>query len=406
MNDDFLGTPGSSLGFGAEPEPDLIDYASKLGDIAAEAGLRSVGIVAWRDLDHPEAGGSEVHAARIAERWAAAGIDVTITASRAPGSPRFSITDGYHVMRPAGRYSIFPVAGGRALVGRPARPDATVEVWNGMPFLSPTWARHPRVAFLHHVHGAMWDLVMPAGLAAVGRFVEKRLAPPLYRTTPVVTLSDSSRQAIVDGLGLSPAQVSVVEPGVDERFSPGPGRDRDPFVLAVGRLVPYKRFDSLIEILARLRDRVPNLRAIIAGEGYERAALESLVARHGAADWLSLPGRVDDDTLVDLYRRAWVLLTTSAFEGWGMTITEAAACGTPSVASPISGHVDAIHDGISGLLAEPGPGMEDCVHAILTNQVLRHRLQRGARARAAQLTWDRTALGTLRVLAADAARRA
>ncbi len=142
------------------------DLNSKLGDIAAGAGLRNIEVVAWRDLDHPEAGGSEVHAARISERWAAAGIEVALVASRAPGAERTNSKDGYQIRRPAGRYSIFPVVGASALAKRGARPDATIEVWNGMPFFSPAWAAHPRVVFLHHVHDGMWNLVLPAPLAA------------------------------------------------------------------------------------------------------------------------------------------------------------------------------------------------------------------------------------------------
>ena len=368
-------------------------------DLAKHAGIRSVEMLAWRDLEHPEAGGSEVHAARIAERWAAAGVDVTITASRAPGAARRWAADGYRVHRPAGRYSIFPVAAARAVARRHARPDATVEIWNGMPFFSPVWAGGRRMVFLHHVHGRMWDLVMPAPLAALGRAIESRVAPSCYRKTPVVTLSESSRDQIVSELRIEPSLVTVVAPGVDPRFQPSKRKEKDPLVVAVGRLVPYKRFDRLVEVLVRLRERHPNLRAVIAGEGNERNALESLVRQHAAGGWLSLPGRVDEAQLVDLYQRAWVVASASAYEGWGLTITEAAACGTPAVASPISGHLDAVLDGVSGFLAEPGDQMVDSLDAILSNDLLRHRLHAGALDYASRLTWERTAVESMRVLA-------
>ncbi len=94
-------------------------------------------------------------------------------------------------------------------------------------------------------------------LARVGQFIERRLAPSLYGGTPVVTLSESSRRTIVEALGLPPSRVSVVPPGVDDRFRPAGRRDRTPLVVAVGRLVPYKRFDRLIEVLVRVRLRHP-----------------------------------------------------------------------------------------------------------------------------------------------------
>jgi glycosyltransferase involved in cell wall biosynthesis len=382
--------------------------AEKIGDLAAAAGIRRVDIVAWRDLDHPEAGGSELHAASIAERWAAAGIDIRMTASRAEGAAPDGFLDGYRVERPAGRYAIFPaVAAARAAervarLREPAGSHATLEVWNGMPFFSPLWASQPRLVFLHHVHDSMWDLVLPPGLARLGRFIEGRIAPPVYRRTPVVTLSQSSRQVIIERLGLEPGRVHVVEPGVSEAFYPGGDRDARPLVVAVGRLVPYKRFDRLIESLTRLRAGHPDLQAVIAGEGQDRPALEALVRRHGAGDWISLPGRIDDDARLALYQRAWVLVSSSAYEGWGLTITEAAACGTPAVVSAIPGHMDAVENGVTGFLAEPGPEMEDRIGSLLSDPVLLGRMQQAALRRAETFTWDRTALETMRILSAQA----
>ncbi len=409
--DDTTGAPGARPRVTAAPpispcgptlQPPTCVAQQRLAFLAATAGLRHIEIVAWRDLDHPEAGGSELHAARVAERWAAAGLDVQLTVSRPPGAPSQAERDGYRTRRPAGRYLIFPAVAAGGLSRPRHRPDGVVEVWNGMPFFSPLWAPHPRVVFLHHVHDGMWDVVLPAALARAGKMIERRLAPPLYSHTPVVTLSESSRHTIVDTLGLSPSQVSVIPPGVDPRFHPGPKAEPAPLVVAVGRLVPYKRFDLLIELLVRVRLRHPNLRAVIAGEGSERPRLERLIAAYGARDWLRLPGHVNDEELVSLYRRAWVLLSTSAYEGWGLTVTEAAACGTPAVATRIDGHVDAVVDGESGLLSEPGPEMEAALDLMLTNPALRRRLGAGAQARVRALTWDQTAFGTLRVLAADA----
>lgn len=394
-----------------------VDVVAKIGDVAAGAGLRRIEMIAWRDLDHPEAGGSELHAARVAERWAAAGIDVTMVASRAPGALAAATRDGYRVERPAGRYGIFPAVGlsylgrrgrrpkpgpNQLATGRRGRPDATVEIWNGMPFFSPVWSGRRRMVFLHHVHDGMWDLVMPSRLAAMGRFLESRIAPPVYRNTPVVTLSQSSRQGILELLGLHPHQVSVVPPGVDDAFRPGLERHPDPLVVAVGRLVTYKRFDQLVETLVRLRRRHPRLQAVIAGEGSARGELERLVAWHHAGEWIQLPGRVDDEQLIELYQQAWVLASTSAFEGWGLTISEAAACATPAVVTPIAGHLDAVDDGVTGFHASPGEEMEDRIDALLRDAVLRRRMQKAALRKASLLTWDRTALETLRILAGPA----
>ena len=310
--------PGAGSRLRDLTDNDLID---KLGDTAATAGLRRIAILAWRDLDDPEAGGSELHASRVASLWAQAGIEVTMRTSYAAGHPQVTWRGGYRVIRKAGRYLVFPRAAFSEMMGWHGASDGLVEIWNGMPFFSPLWARRPTVAWLHHVHDTMWDMTLPPRLAKVGRRVEFSVAPRLYRRTPIVTLSDSSKQEIVRKLHLAPEQISVVPPGVDASFSPGGTRSPTPLVVAVGRLVPVKRLHLLVDTLATLRPRHPDLQAVIVGEGYERDALEAQIHELGADEWITLPGRVEPAALVDLYRRAWVLASASAHEGWGMTIT-------------------------------------------------------------------------------------
>jgi glycosyltransferase involved in cell wall biosynthesis len=375
----------------------------RLAALATRSGLRRVHILAWRDLDDDEAGGSEVHAATVAKLWAEAGIEVTTRTSGARGLAPVIERDGYRVIRRAGRHIVFPRAVVAEMMGLHGHRDGLVEIWNGMPFLSPVWARGPRVVWLHHVHDVMWDMVLPRPLAAAGKLLERRLAPPLYRRTPIITLADSSKRELVDEIGFKQDLVHVVPPGVDPRFSPGGQRSGHPLVVAVGRLVPVKRFDALIDALVGLKADHPALEAVIIGEGYERPALEAQIARADAGRWLQLPGHQPDATVVDLYRRAWVLAGPSVREGWGMTITEAAACGTPAVANRIPGYVDAVVDGETGLLVEPG-GLAPAIDRLLRDAALRARLAEGALRHARAFTWEATAFGTLQVLA-DAARR-
>src|SRR3984957_19063727 len=113
MGDDLVPVPAASqVGHGLDPAS--ADPASANSDvlaaIAAEVGLRRIHIVAWRDLEDPEAGGSELHAHKIASLWAAAGLDVTFRTSAVPGPPAALTRDGYRVLRQAGRYAVFPGA--------------------------------------------------------------------------------------------------------------------------------------------------------------------------------------------------------------------------------------------------------------------------------------------------------
>lgn len=384
----------------AAPTPD--DSSSrlrKIGDLAAESGLRRIHMLAWRDLADVEAGGSEIHASTVAERWAAAGIEVTMRTSYAQGAPPETMRDGYKVVRRAGRYLVFPRAVASELAGRHGSRDGLVEIWNGVPFFSPVWARGPRVTWLHHVHEDMWPLVLPPGLARAGQLLERRLAPPFYRRTSIVTLSESSRTHLLDRLRLPAANVSVVPPGIDTKFRPGGSRTSEPSVVAVGRLMPSKAFDRLIDAVAIVRRDVP-VRLTIVGEGYGRDALQQQINRLGAEEWCELVGRVDDAELVRHYQSAWLVASTSQAEGWGMTLTEAAACGTPTVATRIPGHTDAVIDGISGLLVDTDDEFVGALRHLLVDRDAREQLSSGALRHAQSLTWDRTAYETLEVLAA------
>ncbi len=384
------------------PVPD-----DKIGDLAAGAGIRRIHVLAWRDLDDVEAGGSELHAHEVCREWAAAGLEVTCRTSFAQGHPPEIIRDGYRVIRKAGRYLVFPRSVLAELAGRNGERDALVEIWNGMPFLSPIWARGPRITFLHHVHGEMWRMVLPPRLAAMGDLLERRIAPPLYRRSRIVTLSESSRDDMLAQLPLRADRVDVVPPGIDERFSPGT-ESPTPLVVAVGRLVPSKHVDRLVRAAARARATIPDLRLVVVGEGYERLKVEATVDDVGGQDWVELPGRVSDDELVELYRRAWLLASASSHEGWGMSVTEAAACATPAVVTDIPGHRDAVVDGVTGVLVPQDTDLADrlgqAMADILGDPARRQQMASAAAEHAAGFTWQSTASQLMAILADEAGR--
>ena len=388
--------------------PPSSDALAKIGDLAAGAGLRRVHLLSWRDLEDVEAGGSEVHAAEVARHWAAAGVEVTWRSSFASGHPAVASRDGYRVIRRAGRYLVFPRAALAELAGRHGPSDGLLEIWNGMPFFSPLWYRGPRVVMLHHVHAEMWNMVLGEDnptLAKVGETIERRVAPPVYRRSRIVTPSESARDEIVSLLRIPSRQIDVVHNGLSHAFRPGGTKTAHPSVVAVARLVPVKRHDLLIRAAAVARERVPDLRLTIVGEGYERERLHAVIRELDAESWVRLTGWVDEDEVVRLYQEAWVAASASAREGWGLSLTEAAACGTPAVATRIAGHADAVHEGISGLLAG-GTASElgGALAAVLLDPARCAELAEGALARAADLSWETTALGLMRVLAREAER--
>jgi glycosyltransferase involved in cell wall biosynthesis len=381
---------------------DVAELAELVDGILA-SGIRRVHVLAWRDLDDPDAGGSEVHADHFMRRWSDAGLEVLHRTSAAQGLPSTDIRNGYAVVRRGSRYTVFGRTIASEFTRRMGAYDALVEIWNGVPWFSPVWCRRPNFTIVHHVHGPMWEQILPRPLAGAGRTLETRLAPPFYRSTRVVTPSASTRDELLR-LGFRPQMVTSVDNGVDEFFTSTRRRDDRPTVVAAARLAPVKRFGLLLEIVAAARSRVPELQLRIVGDGPDRSALEEWIARHHAHEWVTLVGYVPREHLRDEYSRAWVVASASVAEGWGLALTEAAGCGTPAVATDITGHRSSVIHGVTGLLAPPDQ-LADRLVEVLTDPARREELAAAALARARSLTWDASAIGITRVLHEVVTRR-
>jgi glycosyltransferase involved in cell wall biosynthesis len=361
------------------------------------AGVRRVESYAWRDLDDAEAGGSELHADEIFRRWAEVGIDIVHRTSTSD-VPREFDRHGYRVIQRGGRYDVFARVALRQLVRRRPRETATIEIWNGVPWFAPVWAPRRRVVWMHHVHRDMWSEVLPRPIDAAGRFVETRFAPLFYRRSRFATLSESSA-AEIEELGIDRGRLTVIPPGVHERFSPDPSRRADhPHVVVVGRLAPVKRQRLALAALVEARRVVPALTVELVGDGPDRALLDRWIDDHDAGDWVERRGRVSDDDLVDAYRRAWLVVSASHAEGWGMSLTEGGACATPCVATDIAGHRGSCIDGSTGLLVADPEAIGAAVAALMLDDDRREAMGRAAVAHANGLSWTAVAARQLDVL--------
>jgi len=396
VSTDRVGDGVSSDPMSAAPHDAALDRLQRDADDLVAHGVRRVHVLAWRDLDDPDAGGSEVHADECERRWAEAGLEIVHRTSAAAGQPATADRNGYRVVRRGSRYSVFPRTIASELMGRMGRYDALIEVMNGVPFFSPVWCRRPRILFLHHVHGPMWDQILPGPLAAFGRALEARIAPPVYRRGWTATPSEATREELLE-LGFHPDRVVAIPNGTDPRFSPGGEKTAHPSIVAVARLAPVKRFGLLLDAVSAARDEVPDLTLTIVGDGPERAALAEQAARLGGGAWVEFAGRIDHEELVGVYRRSWIVASASLAEGWGLSLTEAGGCGTPAVATDIRGHRSSVVDGETGLLAAPDD-LGDAIVRALTDHGLRARLGDAAERRVRSMTWDATAAGVLSVL--------
>jgi glycosyltransferase involved in cell wall biosynthesis len=242
----------------------------------------------------------------------------------------------------------------------------------------------------------MWHLSLGPVLARLGWFVEHRVAPLLYRRETIATLSPSSASEIRERLHLH--RVRVIRPGVDAQFRPADSKSSQPLIVAVGRLVPVKRLDRLIRDVVAVQRSVADVRLEIVGEGYLRAALQKLIDDLGASDYIVLRGHVSDEEVRAAYQRAWVVASASLREGWGMTLTEAAACGTPAVVSDIAGHRDAVENHLTGVLVDADNSLAPALLMMLEDRAIRESMGARAATMGASLSWDSSARSLFELL--------
>jgi hypothetical protein len=171
-------------------------------------------ILNWRDVAHPWAGGAEAYMHEIGRRWVRAGWEVSWIAQRHPSARRVEVIDGIRVHRVGGYFTGYPLAALAYLLRLRRRCDLIVDCENGIPYFAPLFSRKPVMLVVHHVHQEVFRTQLPRPLRPLALWLEGWLVPRVYRRTPVVAVSESTRSDLVE-LGFAPERVSVVRNGVD-----------------------------------------------------------------------------------------------------------------------------------------------------------------------------------------------
>lgn len=309
-------------------------------------------IVNWKDRTHPESGGAEVYCEAVARELVALGCRVTLLAGRPAGRTAASVVDGYTVRRFGGTYTVYLFAL-LWLFAHRRSVDAVIDSQNGIPFFTPLVVRRatPVVLLVHHVHQNQFALYFSPLMARVGRWLESTGSRLVYRERAVAAVSPSSRREIRRQLGLKGSVYLAPNGSEPAERALGGGPSTVPTITSVGRLVPHKRWDLLLDLADELRLTVPDLRVNLVGAGPELNRLRTVVATRHLEDCVVVHGFITEAERDRLLGEAWLTVSTSVGEGWGLSIIEAAALGVPAVAFDVPGLRDSIRPGETGWLA-------------------------------------------------------
>lgn len=352
-------------------------------------------VVNWQDRENPQGGGAETHLHEIFGRLARRGHTLTLLASGWPGCAPTAELDGIQVHRTGGRYT-FSLAAPRYYRRHLAETawDVVVEDLNKVPLFTPFWTTAPVALLVHHLFGTTAFQEASFPVAAATWFLE-RPVPRVFFRRPTVAVSESTREDLAHR-GMDPARIDVIPNGIDlTSMAPSAeGRRYDePTALYLGRLKRYKGIDLVLRAVARLRDQGQPVRLLLGGKGDHGPALEALAAKLGIQDQVQFLGFVSEEKKRELFQRSWVHVLASPKEGWGIANMEAAACGTPTVASDAPGLRESVVDGRTGFLVPHGDvdRLASSMGRVLGDPGLRETLGTQARAFAEGYSWDASA---------------
>ncbi|MDO4911381.1 MAG: glycosyltransferase family 4 protein [Corynebacterium sp.] len=362
-------------------------------------------LLCWRDMGHPQGGGSERYLERVGEFLAAQGHEVVFRTAHYEGAPRKSTHKGVRYTRRGNRFTVYPAAllsawvaskFGLGIVKRAGKksvgftPDLIVDTQNGVPFFSPLvfrkLAKEQRIILLtHHCHKEQWPVAGKI-IARIGWFLESTVAPRVYRKSRYVTVSQASADELVEQ-GVE--NISIIHNGVDPvpQELPPLAKTHKYHVATLSRLVPHKQIEHAIDAVAALG---PDAVLDVIGSGWWTEQLQDYADTH-APGQVIFHGHVGEELKYALLGRADLHLMPSRKEGWGLAVIEAALMGVPTIGYRSSaGLRDSIQDGKTGVLVDSKSQFISSTKRILEDEKYRSELAKNARELSTKYSWEST----------------
>lgn len=353
-------------------------------------------ILNWKDVRNPDVGGAEVILYELAKRMIASGNRVTWFCRAFPGGSGEQTIDGIHIIRRGNRYTAYWQA---YLYYRSlsVKPDRVLDCINTICWQTPLYVpKNKRIAYVNQLAKEVFFYELPPVLSHLAYWLEP-LEYVTYRDTKFICYSKSVRTDITT-FGIPATNITVFPIGIDHhRYKPGI-KSKDPLFLFVARLARMKRPDLTIEAMRIVIRKYHKAKLALVGYGPMQKQLERMIVRYRLQSNVFLVNKdaffldaTPKDQKVKLMQEAWALLLPSVKEGWGMVVTEAGACETPSIVTRVTGLVDSVPNHTTGIILPAKLKAEDVADAlvsIIADSKKRTTMSANASEFAKQFTWD------------------
>jgi glycosyltransferase involved in cell wall biosynthesis len=327
----------------------------------------------------------------VLRRWVKQGDSVEWFAAGFDGAAPETTIDGIHVVRAGHQWSVHAQAIRRYRGRLRDRFDVVIDEVNTMPFFTPLWAGIPSVLLMFQLAREVWWYESRFPINLVGYALEPWYLRP-YRWTAAFTISQSTVDDL-RRLGFR-GPITLVPIGIETIAAPSVERAPIPTFVYVGRLAPSKRVHDLLEAFSRFRTADERAKLWLIGDGdpaYLRR-LRQLATRLRIDQDVEFLGRLDADAKHRRMAQANALLVASVREGWGLVVTEAAACGTPSIVYDVPGLRDAVRHEVTGLVVRPTPAdLAKAMRRIIEDPALAQRLGAAALEFSRTFSYDHSA---------------
>lgn len=315
-------------------------------------------ILNWRDPSNPKSGGAENVLQKYAGYWVSQGHQVWWLANQYRGSKTVDNFSGIHIVRVGPNlsfynvllmliaYPVFFILAGIKVFQLAQREhfDLIIDAVHGLPWYTPLYLRTKIVLFVCEVAGPIWDKMYPFPINMVGNILEK-IMYHIYRKCEIRAISRNTRRDI---LNINPnLHVSVLPLGIDISKFKSAKKFSFPSAIFVARLVRMKGIETALAAAKHIAQKLPNFKLFIVGSGNADYASK---LDHGP--YVEYVGRISDLERNNLYARCHFLFHPSYKEGFGLTVLEAAASGTPTIARKGSSMDELIEHSKNGLLFE------------------------------------------------------
>ena len=321
--------------------------------------------LAHRDPMNPKSGGAERTIFEVGRRLVAEGNEVILVTAGWKGCNVRGNVNGMNVIRFGNSFTLHLLL---PLFLIAQRFDVIInDLGHAVPWPSASFLSKNNIVFFRHLHARSLPGQVNPVLAKFITAME-RSYPVVYRGKVFVTESVTSIDDLV-GLGIDRSMIVKIPPGVDSLIFHPSEKTSHASMVYFGGMRRYKRPEECIYVAENLKEKVPDLKLYIVGEGPELGDLFNLVKTRRIDNYVSFLGRIDYSELGRRVASSWLNIHSSVTEGWGYSILEASSAGTPTVAYEVPGVVETIENGVNGLKVKDGDreALTEAAYKILMN---------------------------------------